>query len=84
MATPLVDITLAAAALKAGAPQPFKDICEGVKALEQQISGELLAADTIHDMYRAQGKMKLVQLLHKHLSQCNELREGYQRREKNG
>lgn len=84
MANPLVDITLVAAVLKATAPTQFKALCDALLAFEQQASGELAAADTTHDIFRAQGKLKLVQQLHKHLSQCAELREGYQRREKNG
>jgi hypothetical protein len=80
MTNPLVDIAMAAAQLKGSAPQTFKDLCDGVHGLEEQAISELMAADTVHDMYRAQGKMKLVQQLHKHLSECTELREGYQRR----
>ncbi len=84
MANPLVDIAFHASVIKATAPAPFKLLCEALLALEQQTHSELAAADTTHDIFRAQGKLKLIQQLYKQLSQCAELRDGYQRREKNG
>lgn len=83
MATsPLVDATMAAAQLKGIAPVVFQQLCDALKAHEVQAILELGAADG-NDIYRAQGKLKAVQQLRKHLVECTELRETYTRRDQN-
>ena len=82
-ANPLVDIVMVASLIKSTMPQQFRELCDAVRALEVQAIGELAVADTSHDMFRAQGKMKFVQQLRKHLVECSELRETYTRRNQN-
>lgn len=83
MATPLSDIVMAAAAIKQIAPSQFQLLCDAFRAYEVQAITEMLAGDAPHDMFRAQGKVKTVQQLRKHLNECYELRDTFQRREGN-
>jgi len=84
MATnPLAEFVMAAALLKGAQPQFFQQLCDAVRAYEVQAIGEMLAGEAPHDMFRAQGKVKTVQQLRKHLVECAELRETYTRRETN-
>ena len=84
MATnPLVDIVMAASHLKAAAPNFYQALCDAMRAFEVQAITEILASDTPHEMFRAQGKIKTVQQLRKHLNECNELRDTYARRDAN-
>jgi hypothetical protein len=80
---PLVDVVMAAALMKATQPQHFKSFCDAVRAIEVQSIAELASADAPNDMFRAQGKMKFVQQLRKHLTECAELRDTYTRRDHN-
>jgi hypothetical protein len=85
MATsPLVDLVMAAANLKAAAPQFYVQMCEALRAYEVQAIAEILASDVPHELFRVQGKIKTVQQLRKHLNECTELRDTYTRREVNG
>jgi hypothetical protein len=85
MATnPLADLVLAAAHLKGASPKFFADLCNSLRGLEVQAISEILASDDPHDLFRAQGKVKTIQLLRKHLNECAELRDTYHRRELNG
>ena len=77
--TPLTDIVMAAATLKGVAGLQFQQMCEALRALEAQAITELVAADG-NDLYRSQGKFKIVRQLRKHFVECAELRETYQRR----
>lgn len=79
---PLSDIVMAAALLKSAAPQFHRQLCEAMRVYEVQSILELGSADG-NDVYRAQGKLKTVQQLRKHLSECTELRETYNRRDAN-
>lgn len=81
---PMVDIVMASAQIKASMPQQHRELCDAVRALEVQSIAELAIADTPHDMFRAQGKMKFAQQLRKHLTECSELRDTYTRRDNNG
>ena len=82
-ANPLADVSMAAAQLKGAAPAFFDQLCAALKAHEVQSILELGAADG-NDIYRAQGKLKSVQQLRKHLVECAELRDTYTRRDNNG
>ena len=82
MANPLSDIVMASTALKGIAPNQFQRLCEAFRAYEVQTILELGSADG-NDVYRAQGKLKSVQQLRKHLYECTELRSTFERRENN-
>jgi hypothetical protein len=82
MPQPLADIVMAATALKGIAPNQFQMLCEAFRAYEVQTILELGSADG-NDVYRAQGKLKSVQQLKKHLVECTELRSTFERRETN-
>lgn len=73
---------MAAAQLKAAAPQFYSQLTEAMRALEVQSILELGSADG-NDVYRAQGKMKSIQHLRKHLVECAEMRDTYTRRDQN-
>jgi len=74
---------MAAAQLKAAAPSFYQALCDAMRAYEVQAIAEILASDVPHEMFRAQGKIKTVQQLRKHLNECTELRETYTRRDAN-
>lgn len=74
---------MAAAQLKAAAPQFYTQLCDAMRSYEVQAIAEILSSDMPHDLFRAQGKVKTVQQLRKHLNECTELRETYTRRENN-
>jgi hypothetical protein len=74
---------MAAASLKGTSPASFQQLCDAFRSCEKQAIAELTLADTVHDMFRAQGKLKTVRQLRKHLVECTELRDTYQRRETN-
>ena len=82
-ATPLTDIVMAAATLKGAAAHQFQQLCDALRALEAQTITELVAADG-NDLYRTQGKLKIVRQLRKHFVECTELRDTYQRRTSDG
>jgi hypothetical protein len=81
--TPLVELVMSAANLKAAAPQFYAQLCDALRAYEVQAIAEMLAGDTPHDLFRSQGKVKTVQQLRKHLNECFELRDTYSRRDQN-
>jgi hypothetical protein len=81
---PLTELALAAANLKAVSPSYFNDLLSALRTYEVQAIAEILASDEPPDLFRAQGKVKTVQQIRKHLIECTELRETYQRREANG
>jgi hypothetical protein len=81
VANPLIDLVMAACAIKQTSPNHFQLLCDAFRAYEVQAIGEMLAGDAPHDMFRAQGKVKTVQQLRKHLVECNELRDTFHRRE---
>jgi hypothetical protein len=80
---PLAEIVLAACQMKAMHPQEFQRMVDAFRALEITAISELLAGDAPHDMFRAQGRVKTVQQVRKHLQECNELRDKYTRRDQN-
>ena len=82
-ANPLVDIVMAAAQLKAAAPQFYVQLCDALRSYEVQGITEMLASDVPHEMFRAQGKIKTIQQLRKHLNECTEMRETFTRRDAN-
>lgn len=84
MATnPLVDVTMAAAQLKGIAPVVFQQLCDALKAHEAQLIADALAGDNPNDLFRAQGRVKAVQAIRKHITDCAALRETYTRRDQN-
>lgn len=80
---PLTDIVMAAAPLKAAAPQQFAALVEAVRAYEIATIADMVSSENPHDVFRCQGGVKLVQQLRRHLQECSELRATYQRREPN-
>jgi hypothetical protein len=82
MTNPLVDVAMAAANLKAAAPDHFKTFCETLRVYEIQSITEMLASDG-SDVFRAQGKVKTIQSLRRHIAECYELRETYTKRGNN-
>jgi hypothetical protein len=82
-ANPLVDIVMSATQLKAAAPVAFDQLCNAIRAYEIQAITEMISGDAPHDMFRAQGKVKTVQQLRKHIADCFELRDTYTRRDSN-
>jgi hypothetical protein len=78
---PLVDVTMAAAQLKGIVPTVFAQLCDALKAHEAQLIAEALAGDNPNDLFRAQGRVKAVQAIRKHITDCNELRDTYTRRD---
>lgn len=82
-ANPLVDVSMAAASLKGIAPVVFEQLCAALKAHEAQLITDALAGDNPNDLFRAQGRVKAVQSLRRHITDCTELRETYQRRDQN-
>ena len=76
---PLTQIVIASCNLKLASPTHFKTFCDTLKAYELSLIEEVLAADA-PDVFRAQGKVKTIKQLIKHIEQCNELRETYGRR----
>ena len=81
--SPLTDIALASATLKGVAGHQFQQLCDALRALEAQAITELAAADG-NDVYRVQGKFKIVRQLRKHFVECVELRETFIRRSNDG
>lgn len=73
MANPLPEIVMAAALLKAGQPQHFGMLVDALRAYEAQAIVALIAADD-NDIYRAQGKVRAIQELRKHVMESSELR----------
>jgi hypothetical protein len=82
-ANPLVDISMAAASLKGIAPAVFGALCDALKAHEAQLIAEALAGDNPNDLFRAQGRVKAVGAIRRHIVDCSELRETYTRRDQN-
>lgn len=81
---PLVDIVMASTLIKAQMPQQFQMLCEALRAYEIKAIGEVLAADATHDVFRAQGKVKSVQELRRHIVECVEMRNTFTRRDNHG
>jgi hypothetical protein len=79
----LADLTMAAASLKGVAPVAFKELCDALKAHEAQLIADALAGDNPNDLFRAQGRVKAVQAIRRHITDCAELRETYTRRDHN-
>ena len=82
-ANPLVDVTMAAAQIKGIVPTVFDQLCAALKAHEALLIAEALAGDNPNDLFRAQGRVKAVQMIRKHITDCTELRETYTRRDQN-
>jgi hypothetical protein len=80
---PLVDITMACAQIKGIVPTVFDQLCVALKAHEAQLIAEALAGDNPNDLFRAQGRVKAVQAIRKHITDCTELRDTYTRRDTN-
>ena len=78
MANPLTDVVMAAALLKAQQPQQYAFLMDALRAYEAQAIVQLIAADG-NDIYRAQGKVRSVQELRKHLVESSELRTRFQK-----
>jgi phosphoribosyl 1,2-cyclic phosphodiesterase len=77
---PLTDIVMAAAQLKAAAPQQFGQFVEALRAYEKASIVDMVSSDTPHEVFRAQGGVKIIQSLRRHIRDCVELRATYQRR----
>jgi hypothetical protein len=80
---PLTDIVMAAAQLKAAAPQQFAALMEAVRAYEVATIADLVSSENPHDVFRAQGGVKLLQQLRRHMVESQEMRAKYERREPN-
>jgi hypothetical protein len=80
---PLVDLVMVAANLKTASPQLFAQLVDAVRSFEKQAITEMVAGEQPHEVFRAQGKVKTIQQLRRHLQQCSELRDTYQRRDQN-
>ena len=76
---PLTNIIMAAADLKAASPNHFQTFCNALREYELSSVAEMIASDA-PDVFRAQGKVKTIQQLRKHITECTELREQYLRR----
>ena len=74
MPNPLTEVVMAAALLKAGQPQHFQQLCEALRSYEAQSIVSLIAADMDADIHRAQGKVRAIQELRKHIAESSELR----------
>ena len=81
--TPLTDLVMAAAQLKAAAPDYYSQMCDALRAYEVQAITEMVAADETHDLFRAQGKVRSVQQLRKHLTDSTQMRDTFTRRDAN-
>ena len=78
MPNPLTDVVMAAALLKGGQPIHFSQLIDALRSYEAQAIVALIAADG-NDIYRAQGKVRSVQELRKHLVECSEMRARFQK-----
>lgn len=74
---------MAAAQLKAAVPQQFEQFVVALRAYEKASIVDMVAGDQPHDIFRAQGGVKAIQTLRRHIQECLELREKYQRRDPN-
>jgi hypothetical protein len=77
---PLTEIVMAAANLKAAAPQHFAALVDAIRAYEKQAIVDMVSGDQPHEIFRAQGGVKIISALRKQLVECTELRDQYQRR----
>lgn len=77
---PLTDIVIAAANLKAVAPQMFDKLVDAVRSYEATLIVTALEGDEVRDVFRAQGGVKIIKQLRKTMQQCSELRSTYERR----
>jgi hypothetical protein len=77
---PLTNIVMAAADLKAVAPQMFGKLVDALRTYEAQAIVEAVNGDEPREIFRAQGKVKVIKSLRKHLQECSELRATYERR----
>lgn len=77
---PLTELVVAAANLKAVAPQLFDKLVDAIRVYEASVIITALDGDEIRDIFRAQGGVKIIKSLRKHLQECNELRATYERR----
>jgi hypothetical protein len=80
--SPHTDVVMAAASLKATAPEAFKSFCDTLRSYEGQSIVEMIGADG-NDLFRAQGKTKTIQELRKHIVECYELKDKFIRRDSN-
>jgi hypothetical protein len=80
---PLTEIVMAAAQLKAAAPQQFGQLMEAIRAYEVATIADMVSSENPHDVFRAQGGVKLVQQLRRHMQESTEMRAKYERREPN-
>jgi hypothetical protein len=81
--TPLTELVMAAATLKGVGGHAFQQVCAALRSLEKQAVTELVVADG-NELYRVQGKLKILRQLRKHFVECTELRDAYQRRNEHG
>lgn len=81
---PLTEIVMAAADLKAAAPNQFLALVNAVRAYEATTITEMISGDQPHEIFRSQGGVKILTQLRKHLAECTELRAQYQQRTNNG
>lgn len=77
---PLTDIVMAAAQLKGMAPNQYSALMTALRAYEAQTIAEMISGDQPHEIFRAQGGVKILSTLRKHLVECTELRDTYQQR----
>ena len=79
----LTDLVMAAAPLKAAAPQQYAALVEAIRAYEVATITDMVSKENPHDVFRAQGGVKILSALRRHLHECTELKQTYQRREPN-
>jgi hypothetical protein len=76
----MTTIVMAAADLKAAAPQQYAQLVDAIRAYEKASIVDMVSSDQPHEIFRAQGGVKILSHLRKHLKECTELRATYQRR----
>lgn len=81
---PLTEIVMAAAQLKAAAPNQYLALVTAIRAYEAQTIAEMISGEQPHEIFRAQGGVKILSSLRKNLVECTELRDTYQKRTNHG
>lgn len=77
---PLMDLIMVACDLRATNPTIFQRLVSAVRSLEVQAIADMVSSDQPHEVFRSQGGVKTIQRLRKHIAECAELRDQYERR----
>lgn len=76
---PMYAVTMAAANLKAAAPDQFEKLLDAARLLEDKSITDFLAADAA-GIFGAQGRANLARELRKRFEECLEKRKAYETR----